>query len=173
MQAKVKETIERNYKQEAQYLEALEKIGALLLAKYNGKKLTKRLEAQCKELFGADAIASFNNEYGNYKLSLWNVKPAFPTYDNRLSLYFGSNVDNYDASRFAAEHYIDAIKKRQAYRETLLNTDSALEVLAAHVSAIRQAKNLILERTESIKFGANDDAYSILDLAKVDGFDRS
>lgn len=162
----IKNIIKTNWIKEQDRLEILQKIDNLLKSKWDGKKLNKRLETQLKEILGDKVMVSFNQEYGTYTLSIWNIKSA-ETFDKRLSLYFGGNVDNYDASTFAKEHYLDAMRARQNARTTLLADETALQEIKDNLISILHAKETIQNNSKKIKSIDDNDYYSIMALAEL------
>jgi hypothetical protein len=111
---RIQEIIVASIDREQNYIDAHKCLHGILLAKWQGKKLNKRLADQFRtEFFGGDTApgVAFGRRYGMAYLDVWAC-PQWPDYSKRLSLFLGydhepgnpdlkgADISNYDASYF-------------------------------------------------------------------------
>ena len=179
----IKTIVRANYNREATYITVHDLIARILREKYQGKKLTKRIEDQVKgalekakfdgELRAGAPVVSFTKDGTLSHLSIWGIRHA-EDFSKRMYIFLGYNgeIDNYDAATFEEHDARNgrAAKERNAERSKLLSSEAELAFLAELVNKIRHAKTELKVLTAALaNIKTSADSAAIGDLTKLEG----
>lgn len=142
-------------------ISAHDTLAAVLKAKWDGKKITKRIETDFRKAFyGEDTrpVVRYTTEHGLAYLETWLLD-----YNNRIRLFIGytgalgimgAHPSRY-IGRYSADEFEDAdcsngkpAKERQEARRLLLDDPDKLQDLADAIDAAKRAKEQVKAMVE-------------------------
>lgn len=161
----IRELIQADFDKEQRRIIIHDEIAALLLAKFNGKKITERLINYLKEKFPGWTIVLDNVASSHSNIHIWGGDSGFK-YDDHISFMLGysNELKSYNPTVFEERdaRHGSAARARQEKRTAMLNSASRLVEIAVSINKY----NATLQELNALKETAlaDDCSYIFRDL---------